>query len=250
VHGAEEAVEAMRSQRFDCMVLDLGLPGMSGFELIDTMRRDPRLRSVPVVVYTARDLSRTEQEQLRASAEAVIIKDATSPERLLDETSLFLHRAEADLPPNKRKMIEQARLNDPALQGVGVLIVDDDVRNVFALTAALEHRFGMRVTYADNGAEGIGQLKSSAAIHVILMDVMMPGMDGYETMRRIRQLPGHESIPIIALTAKAMKGDREKCLEAGASDYIAKPVDTDQLASLIRVWVGERKCEPRDATTA
>jgi CheY-like chemotaxis protein len=249
VRGGEEAIEAMRSRRFDCIVVDLGLPGMSGFELIDAMRRDASLRSVPVVVYTARDVSRAEQEQLRASAEAVIIKDAHSPERLLDETSLFLHRVEANLPPNKRKMIEQARLNDPALQGIRVLIIDDDVRNVFALTAALEHRFGMRVIYADNGADGIEQLKSSAAIDVVLMDVMMPGMDGYETTRQIRQLPGHETIPIIALTAKAMKGDREKCLEAGASDYIAKPVDTDQLASLIRVWVGERKCEPQQQAT-
>jgi CheY-like chemotaxis protein len=129
-----------------------------------------------------------------------------------------------------------------------VLIVDDDVRNVFALTAALEQRFGMRVAYAENGADGIEKLRSAEHVDVILMDVMMPGMDGYETMRRIRQLPAHASVPIIALTAKAMKGDREKCIEAGASDYIAKPVDTDQLASLIRVWVGERKCDPEQVS--
>jgi CheY-like chemotaxis protein/signal transduction histidine kinase/HAMP domain-containing protein len=245
--SAEEAVDAMHAQQFDCLVLDLGLPGMSGFQLLDTMRADAGLRSVPVVIYTARDLTRSEHDQLRAAAEAVIVKDATSPERLLDETALFLHRAEADLPAHKRKMIEQARLNDPALQGIQVLIVDDDVRNVFALTAALEQRFGMRVAYADNGAEGIEKLKSAEYVDVILMDVMMPGMDGYETMRRIRELPGHESIPIIALTAKAMKGDRQKCIDAGASDYIAKPVDTDQLASLIRVWIGERKCDPEHA---
>jgi CheY-like chemotaxis protein len=247
VGSGEEAVAEMRKKRFDCMVLDLGLPGMTGFELLETMRGDPQLRAVPVVVYTARDLTRSEHDQLRAAAEAVIVKDATSPDRLLDETALFLHQAEADLPPHKRKMIEQARLNDPALQGIRVLIIDDDVRNVFALTAALEQRFGMRVSYADNGADGIEQLKSAEYIDVILMDVMMPGMDGYETTRRIRQLPGHESVPIIALTAKAMKGDREKCIDAGASDYIAKPVDTDQLASLIRVWIGERKCVPEQA---
>jgi CheY-like chemotaxis protein len=151
---------------------------------------------------------------------------------------------ETELPPAKRKMLEQARLNDPVLVGARVLIVDDDVRNVFALTAALEQRFGMKVTYADNGAEGIRSLETADHVDVILMDVMMPGMDGYETIRRMRQLPDRGQTPIIALTAKAMKGDREKCLAAGASDYIAKPVDTDQLASLIRVWVGDRKLDP------
>jgi hypothetical protein len=223
---------------------------MSGFDLVDAVRRDRALAGTPIVVYTARDLTRAEQTKLHDAAEAIIIKDARSPERLLEETMLFLHRVESDLPPAKRKMLEQARLNDPALVGARVLIVDDDVRNVFALTAALEQRFGMRVTYADNGAEGIRALETAEHVDVILMDVMMPGMDGYETIRRIRQLPARGDLPIIALTAKAMKGDREKCLAAGASDYIAKPVDTDQLASLIRVWIGERKCDPEQAPTA
>jgi CheY-like chemotaxis protein len=226
----------------------------AGAELLDRMHGDPELSIVPVVVYTARDLTRAERERLAPLSEAIIVKDATSPERLLEETALFLHRDEAKLPPEKRQMIELARRNDPALLGTKVLIVDDDVRNVFALTAALEQRFGMSVVYADNGLDGIEMLKTAPRIDVVLMDVMMPGVDGYETIRRMRKLPGHEGIPIIAVTAKAMKGDREKCVEAGASDYIAKPVDTDQLASLIRVWVGEpgrwrEKCDVQPAAT-
>jgi CheY-like chemotaxis protein len=193
-----------------------------------------------VVVYTARDLTRAERDKMRSVAEAVLVKGADTPERLLEETVLFLHRPEAELPANKRAMLENARRNDPTLSTARVLIVDDDVRNVFALTAALEQRFGMNVAYADNGESGIEMLRGGD-FDLVLMDVMMPGMDGYETIRRMRQMPGHETVPIIALTAKAMKGDREKCLQAGASDYISKPVDIDQLASLMRVWVGEQK---------
>jgi CheY-like chemotaxis protein len=251
--SAEGALEAMRAKRFDCVVLDLGLPEMNGTELLDHLRDDRDLAGVPVVIYTARDLTRAEKDKLNGLAEAVIVKDADSPERLLEETALFLHRDESKMPPAKRQMIEHARRNDPALLGTRVLIVDDDVRNVFALTAALEQRFGMTVIYADNGLDGVEMLRSNPRIDVVLMDVMMPGVDGYETMRLMHKLPGHEDIPIIAVTAKAMKGDREKCLEAGASDYIAKPVDTDQLASLIRVWVGEpgrvkAPCDPENAT--
>ena len=174
------------------------------------------------------------------------MKDATSPERLLAETALFLHREESSLSPEKRRLLEQARRNDPVLSGIKVLIVDDDVRNVFALTAALEQRYGMQVRYADNGEAGIEMLREAEWTDVVLMDVMMPGMDGYETIRRVRQLPDRGRVPIIALTAKAMKGYRERCLEAGASDYIAKPVDTDQLASLIRVWLTGPRCEPEE----
>jgi CheY-like chemotaxis protein len=251
---AEGALEAMRAKRFDCVVLDLGLPEMNGGELLDRIRDDPGLATVPVVIYTARDLTRAERDRLRNVSEAIIVKDATSPERLLEETVLFLHRDEAKLSPEKRRMIELARRNDPALLGTKVLIVDDDVRNVFALTAALEQRFGMSVIYADNGTDGIEMLQKNPRVDVVLMDVMMPGVDGYETIRRIRRLGGHEDVPIIAVTAKAMKGDREKCIEAGASDYIAKPVDTDQLASLIRVWLGSpsrerRGCDPEGAAT-
>jgi CheY-like chemotaxis protein len=255
VASAEEALAAMRVRKFDCVVLDLGLPEMNGHDLLDYIRDDPKLAAVPVVIYTARDLTKAERERLQPLTESIIVKDATSPERLLEETALFLHRDEAKLPPLKRQMIEQARRNDPALLGTKVLIVDDDVRNVFALTAALEQRFGMSVIYADNGIDGIELLKNTPRVDVVLMDVMMPGVDGYETIRRMRKLPGHGDIPIIAVTAKAMKGDREKCIEAGASDYIAKPVDTDQLASLIRVWVGDpgrerTKCEPEGAVSS
>jgi CheY-like chemotaxis protein len=235
--SAEGALEAMRAKRFDCVVLDLGLPEMNGTELLDHLRDDPELAGVPVVVYTARDLTRAEKDKLHSVAEAVIVKDADSPERLLEETTLFLHRDESKMAPAKRQMIEHARRNDPALLGARVLIVDDDVRNVFALTAALEQRFGMTVIYADNGLDGVEMLRTNPRIDVVLMDVMMPGVDGYETMRLMHNLPGHENIPIIAVTAKAMKGDREKCLEAGASDYIAKPVDTEELLSLLRVWL-------------
>ena len=242
---------AMRQTRFDCVVLDLGLPGMNGFEFVEYVRKDPKLKLVPIVVYTARDLTRDERSRLEKASEAIILKDATSPERLLEETALFLHRDESKLPPAKRELLEQARRNDPTLLGTRVLIVDDDVRNVFALTAALEQRFGMQVAYADNGEDGIRMLEQSDHTDVVLMDVMMPGMDGYETIRRMRKLSGNGNVPIIALTAKAMKGDRERCLAAGASDYIAKPVDTDQLASLIRVWVSGRSsmshCEPERA---
>jgi CheY-like chemotaxis protein len=240
--SGEEALQAMRSQRFDCVVLDLGLPGMDGFEMLDQVREDPALSGVPVIVYTARDLTRAERDKMQAVAEAVIVKGADSPERLLEETVLFLHRPESELPANKRSMLENARRNDPTLSTARVLIVDDDVRNVFALTAALEQRFGMNVAYADSGEAGIDML-NKGDYDLVLMDVMMPGMDGYETIRRMRQMPGHGTVPIIALTAKAMKGDREKCLEAGASDYISKPVDVDQLASLMRVWVGEHKID-------
>ena len=251
--SAETALEALHGRRFDCVVLDLGLPEMSGADLLDRVRGDTALSNIPVVIYTARDLTRSERERLGGMSESVVIKDATSPERLLEETAMYLHRDESKLPPAKRQMIEQARRNDPALLGTRVLIIDDDVRNVFALTAALEQRFGMSVVYADNGADGVEMLRNNPRIDVVLMDIMMPGLDGYETIRRVRELPGQETVPIIAVTAKAMKGDREKCLEAGASDYIAKPVDTDQLASLIRVWVGEpareaSKCDPETVT--
>ena len=168
--------------------------------------------------------------------EAVIVKEASSPDRLLDETALFLHRVESNLPEQKRQMLQQAHNRDPILAGRKVLIVDDDVRNIFALTSILEQQ-QMDVHYAENGLEAIAQLEEHSDVDVVLMDVMMPEIDGYETTRRIREMHKHRSLPIIALTAKAMKGDREKCIEAGCSDYIAKPVDTDQLMSLLRVWL-------------
>ena len=236
VATGEEALAALESQPFDCLVLDLGLNDMSGFELLERMKASPHLSQIPVIVYTGKDLSKKQETELRRLAETIIIKDVKSPDRLLDETALFLHRVESSLPADKRKMLEQLHQHDPALSGRRALIVDDDIRNIFALTSVLEQH-DVEVFYAENGKDGIKMLEETPGIDVVLMDVMMPEMDGYEAMRRIREKKSLRSLPIIALTAKAMKGDREKCIEAGASDYITKPVDTEQLVSLLRVWL-------------
>jgi CheY-like chemotaxis protein len=230
------ALEILKSQPFDCVVLDLGLPDMSGFDLIEQIKQEPNLVALPIIVYTGKELTGAEETRLRRLAETIIIKDVRSPERLLEETALFLHRVQATLPPAKRQMLEQLRQTDPALAGKKVLIVDDDVRNIFALTSLLE-QYQINVLFAEDGSAGIEKLQTHPDINLVLMDVMMPGMDGYETTRAIRQQEQFRSLPIIALTAKAMQGDREKCIEAGASDYIPKPVDTEQLLSLLRLWL-------------
>jgi CheY-like chemotaxis protein len=231
-----EALELLKERRFDCMVLDLGLPDMSGFEFISRMKNDLQVTDVPIVVYTGRELSRKEENDLKRMADAIIVKDVRSPDRLLDETALFLHRVEENLPEQKRKMLEQLHESDPVLAGKKALIVDDDMRNIYALTSLLE-RHKMKVLYAESGAEGIQALHDNHDVDVVLMDGMMPEMDGYEAMRRIRAIDEYKNLPMIALTAKAMKGDREKCMEAGASDYITKPIDAQQLVSLLRVWL-------------
>jgi CheY-like chemotaxis protein len=187
-------------------------------------------------VFTGKEQSADEEAQLRAVAKSIVLKDVQSPERLLDETALFLHRAIEQLPEAKQKMIERLHGSTEALRGRKVLVVDDDARNIFALTTVLEGQ-DMEVVSATNGRHAIELIQRTPDLAVVLMDIMMPGMDGYETMREIRKDPKLRTLPILALTAKAMKGDREKCLEAGASDYIAKPVDTDQLLSLLRVWL-------------
>ncbi|MEI1377325.1 response regulator [Nostoc sp. UHCC 0926] len=231
-----EALEAIRAQHFDCLVLDLGLPDMTGFELIEQIKLLPNGKTLPIIVYTGREISKAQETELRRIAETIIIKDVRSPERLLDETALFLHRVQANLPAPKREILEQLHSQDYLLTGKKALIIDDDVRNIFALTSMLE-RYQIQVLYAENGREGIALLETTPEIDVVLMDVMMPEMDGYETTRVIRQNDQFKSLPIIALTAKAMQGDREKCIQAGASDYITKPVDTEQLLSLLRVWL-------------
>ncbi|MGZ4590956.1 MAG: response regulator, partial [Actinomycetes bacterium] len=236
VPGADEAIAALDAERFDCMVLDLKLGGTSGFTLLERLKKRADLRSLPVIVYTGKELTRKEETRLRRYAETIIVKDARSPERLLDETALFLHRVEAQLPASRRRMIEHLRDDDAVFAGKKILIVDDDVRNVFALTSALE-RHGMNVVYAENGREGIETLEQNADVDLVLMDIMMPEMDGYATTEAIRQMPRFARLPIIALTAKAMKGDREKSIASGASDYVTKPVDVDQLLSLMRVWL-------------
>jgi CheY-like chemotaxis protein/signal transduction histidine kinase/HAMP domain-containing protein len=231
-----EALAALDSEHFDCMVLDLGLPDMNGFELLEQIKQNPNLNYLPIIVYTGKELTPQEETQLRRVSESIIVKDVESPERLLDETALFLHRVQANLPASKRSVLEQLQQKDPILVGKKVLIVDDDVRNIFALTSMLE-RYQMQVFYAENGRDGIRMLQSTPGISLILMDIMMPEMDGYETMLAMRNMEEFATIPIIALTAKAMQGDREKCIEAGASDYITKPVDMEQLLSLMRVWL-------------
>lgn len=230
------ALEILRSQHFDCVVLDLGLPDMTGLELIEQIKQDPQLVKLPIIVYTGKEISRQEETQLRRLAESIIVKNVRSPERLLDETALFLHRVQATLPQPQRQMLEQLQQTDPILANRKILIIDDDLRNIFALTSFLES-YQMEVLFAENGRDGIETLQANSDIDAVLMDVMMPEMDGYEATRYIRQQSQFRTLPIIALTAKAMPGDREKCIDAGASDYITKPVDTEQLLSLLRVWL-------------
>jgi HAMP domain-containing protein/signal transduction histidine kinase/DNA-binding response OmpR family regulator len=231
-----EALEKLRHDQVDCVVLDLKLPDMSGFEVLETIRDDAELRDVPVVVFTGRELSADEDATLHTMARSVVVKGVESPERLLDETALFLHRVVADLPTAKQQMLERLHSSDEDLMHRTVLLVDDDARNIFALSSVLERR-GMEVLTATTGSEAIGVLNSAHDVAIVLMDIMMPGMDGYETIQAIRSKAKFRRLPILALTAKAMKGDREKCLEAGASDYLAKPVNVEQLLSALRMWL-------------
>jgi hypothetical protein len=234
--NGRDALSILRSEPVDCVVLDLKLPDMSGFELLERMREHDGLEQVPVVVFTGRELTPEEDARLHTMARSVVVKGVESPERLLDETALFLHRVVDDLPPDKQRMLDRLRNSDESLQGRKALLVDDDARNIFALSSVLERR-GMNVLTATTGREAIATLKADPSVSIVLMDIMMPEMDGYETMKAIRSDPLLRRLPIIALTAKAMKGDRERCLEAGASDYLAKPVNTEQLISALRVWL-------------
>ena len=236
VATGSEALQAMLDQSFDCAVLDLRLPDMTGFDLLEKVHDVPALVDVPVIVFTGKELTAEEQTRLKAMAKSIIIKDVQSAERLLDETALFLHRVITDLPAEKQRMLERIHGSNEVLRGRKVLVVDDDARNIFALTSLLENE-EMEVISATSGRSAIDIIRNTPSLSIVLMDIMMPDMDGYETMREIREAPEFRTLPIFALTAKAMKGDREKCLDAGASDYIAKPVDTDQLLSLMRVWL-------------
>jgi CheY-like chemotaxis protein len=231
-----EALSRLRQEPCDCVVLDLRLPDMSGFEVLERMRADTALAEVPVVVFTGRELSVEEDAQLHTMARSIVVKGVESPERLLNETALFLHRVITDLPPEKQQMLERLNSSDEDLIGRTALLVDDDPRNIFALSSALERR-GMKVLTATTGAEAIEIIEETSSLAIVLMDIMMPEMDGYRTVERIRQDRAYRRLPIIALTAKAMKGDREKCLQAGASDYLAKPVNTEQLLSALRMWL-------------
>jgi CheY-like chemotaxis protein/HAMP domain-containing protein len=231
-----DALAVVNEQQFDCVVLDMRLPDMTGFEVLEKLRDTPSLGDLPVVVFTGKDLTPDEDARLRTLARSVVLKDVESPERLLDETALFLHRVVADLPTHKQNMLDRLHRSDDALVGKKVVVVDDDVRNIFALSSVLERR-GMSVLTASTGREAIATLESTPDVAIVLMDIMMPEMDGYETMQVIRQNAAFRRLPIIALTAKAMKGDREKCLEAGASEYLAKPVNTEQLLAALRMWL-------------
>ncbi|MBY3444747.1 HAMP domain-containing protein [Rhizobium leguminosarum] len=236
VGSGSEALAALRQNSADCVVLDLSLPDMSGFDVLEQIRDDAEIGEVPVVVFTGRELSAEEDAALHSMARSVVVKGVESPERLLDETALFLHRVVADLPAAKQATLQELHSSDEDLVGETVLLVDDDARNIFALSSVLERR-GMKVLTATTGSEAIDVINNEPSVAIVLMDIMMPGMDGYETMQVIRSEPRFRRLPIVALTAKAMKGDREKCLEAGASDYLAKPVNTEQLLSALRMWL-------------
>src|SRR5580704_10457448 len=230
------AFAILREQTVDCIVLDLRLPDMSGFDFLERIANDAAMSGIPVVVFTGRELSSEEDARLRTMARSVVVKGVESPERLLDETALFLHRDVTSLPAEKQRMLERLHGSDEGLAGKTVLLVDDDARNIFALSSVLERR-AMHVLAATTGSEAIALLDANPGAAIVLTDIMMPEMDGYETIRRIRGNPLFGRLPIVALTAKAMKGDREKCLEAGASDYLAKPVNTEQLLTTLRLWL-------------
>ena len=238
---AAECLAQLKEATFDCMVLDLTLPDASGYSLLETLSREDAYAFPPVIVYTGRDLSADEEQRLRRYSKSIIIKGAKSPERLLDEVTLFLHQVVAELPTEQQKMLERARSRDAALEGRRILVVEDDVRNVFALTSILEPR-GAVVQIVRNGREALNALEASLAdpqqaIDLVLMDVMMPEMDGITATREIRKRAEWKKLPIIMLTAKAMKNDQENCISAGANDYMAKPLDVEKLLSLVRVWM-------------
>jgi CheY-like chemotaxis protein len=231
-----EALAILRTQPIDCVVLDIGLPDISGFELIRQLEQDKTIRVPPVIVYTGRELTKAENEELEQYAETIIVKGVKSEERLLDETALFLHRTLSQLPPRKRDIITSLYDQATQLHDKQILLVDDDMRNVFALSKVLTEQ-GMKVIKADNGRVALQALADQPGMDFVLMDIMMPEMDGYECMREIRQQSRFRDLPIVALTAKAMKDDRKKCIDAGANDYVAKPVDVDRLLSLMRIWI-------------
>ncbi|WP_457105336.1 HAMP domain-containing protein [Methylobacterium sp. P5_C11] len=237
VGTAAAALEALTGGRFDCAIIDLGLPDIGGSELIERIRASQEGEELPIIVYTGRELTTAEEQQLRQTASTIILKDTRSSERLLDEAALFLHRTIASVPVEEQILVE--RKDAASLQGCRVILVDDDLRNIFSLTSALE-QYGLEVLFAENGQDGIALLKANPNIDAMLIDIMMPGMDGYETMRTIRAQSTFRSLPLIAVTAKAMKGDREKCLEAGATDYVSKPIDMDQLLAVLRVQLARR----------
>lgn len=236
VDSAEKAITLLEKENFDCIILDLGLEGESGYQFLDKLRKNQQTKEIPVIIYTGKDITQEEETELKRSAQSIIVKSASSPERLLDETALFLHRVESDMPEKKKQLLRKLHSKNETLVNKKILLIDDDIRNVFALSSVLEEN-GMEVIIGRNGKEGIKKLKEEENIDLILMDIMMPEMDGYEATATIRKEYQYKDLPIIALTAKAMKGDKQKCINAGATDYLSKPIDTDKLLSLLRVWL-------------
>lgn len=236
VKNGEQAIEILKEKQFDCMVLDLGLPDMSGFDLLKKLDENKTVEVPPIIVYTGKDLTKEENDELHNYTNSIIIKGVKSEERLLDETALFLHRVVGDLPEKKQQVIAQLHDKEKLFQGKKIMVVDDDMRNVFAITKVLKGK-GMEVVKAVNGQMALDVLEKEPDVDLILMDIMMPVLDGYETTRKIRENRRFEKLPVIALTAKAMKEDRQKCIEAGASDYMSKPVNIEKLLSLMRVWL-------------
>ena len=236
VGKGEEAYRLLTEKKFDCLILDLGLEDISGFDLLEKIKKDKSISAIPVITYTGKELSKKEEMKLKKYSDSIIIKGAKSPERLLEETALFLHRLEKNLPQDRQGHKKIVYDKEAVFQDKKILVVDDDIRNVYALTNILEAK-DMEVVIAQNGKEALERLGNSGRIDLVLMDIMMPEMDGYETMKEIRKEPKFRNLPIIAVTAKAMKGDRSKCIEAGANDYLSKPVDMDKLFSLLRVWL-------------
>jgi CheY-like chemotaxis protein len=230
------ALKALAESVFDCMIIDLKLPDMSGQELLRRMAAGESRSFPPVIVYTGRNLTRDEEAELLRYSRSIIIKGARSPERLLDEVTLFLHKVETQLSSERQRMLRVARNRDRVFEGRRILVVDDDVRNIFALTSALEHK-GAVVEVARNGVEALQKLDALPDVDLVLMDIMMPEMDGYTAMGHIRRDPRWQKLPVIAVTAKAMREDQERCLKAGANDYLSKPIDLERLFSLMRVWM-------------
>jgi tubulin-specific chaperone A len=236
IEKGKDAIELLKKQTFDCMILDLGLEDITGFELLEEIGTQNIASDLPIVIYTGKELTKKENDILQKYSQSIILKGAHSFERLLAETTLFLHQVESNLPNEKRKMLETIHGKENILDGKTILVVDDDMRNVFALSSLLESN-NAKVVVGKNGKEGIQQLEKNDNIDLVLMDIMMPEMDGYEAMKRIRKVSKWKNLPIIALTAKAMKEDRQKCLDAGANEYLSKPVEKDKLISLLRVWL-------------
>jgi CheY-like chemotaxis protein len=234
----KEAMELYEQNHIDCIILDIGLPDISGFDLIQKLEGIKEHHIPPIIVYTGKELSKEENEMLQKNAESIIIKGIKSEERLLDETALFLHRTIGNLPKSKQMIINSLHDKEAIFHSKKILLVDDDMRNIFALSKILQER-GMEVIKAENGIKALKMLEDHANIDLVLMDIMMPEMDGYEAMKHIRSQLKYKNLPVIALTAKAMKDDKQKCIEAGANDYITKPIDMERLLSLMRVWLSK-----------